>query len=118
MLTTQTQPPFTLTCEERVNQTNYCPFKNVSVTSDLGVGSGLGVTITLTLLQEPEFHGEDKAGTCNNKWQTSAMLVSDTNAHVFTSDWRADRRLRRGDETERRGSGVEAGQGRLPNNLH
>lgn len=90
----------------KVNQTNCCPFKNVSVTSDLGVGSGLGVTTTLTLLQEPEFHGEDKASTCYNKWQTSAMLVSDTNAHVFTSDRRTDRRLRRSEETQRGGSGV------------
>jgi len=42
----------------------------------LGVGSGRGVTITPTLLQESEFHGVGKVNTCDDDWQTSAMLVS------------------------------------------
>lgn len=75
------------------------------VTSDLGVGAGWGIIITLTLLQQPGCHGEYKATTCNNKWQTSAMLVSDTNAHFFTSEL-TDRRLQSCKEIERGGCGV------------
>ncbi len=78
----------------------------MSVISDLEVASGLSVTTTRTLLQESEFHGEDKASTCNNKWQTSAMSVSHTNVHVFTSDCRTDGGLWRRAETQKGGSGV------------
>lgn len=46
----------------------------MSVTFDLGVRPGWGVTVTLMPLQEPGFHRGDKASTCNNKWQTSAMF--------------------------------------------
>lgn len=106
-------PPSLRHVRRESNQTDYSPFRNASVTSDLGVRSGRAVTITLTLLQEPGFHGEEEAGTCNNKWQTSAMLVSDTNALVFTSDGRTDTRLRRRQRED--GSGI--GGVCMPNNL-
>jgi len=51
---------------------------------------GHSVTITLTLLQEPEFHGEDKSNTCSNKWQTPAMLVCDIKASPQTEKWTED----------------------------